>query len=195
MSPHASGRTRAATGSREAARAHRRARGEPEPTEDPDDERREDQGADEPRLDEERNVERVGPEVRPAGDELVVHGEVVQAQPEQRVRGEHVGDEVVDDEMRRCPARHRCRRASAGRSRRSPRVGRRTRGRGARPRRGGRESAPRGACAGTARRARASRTARPSKPLRDSVASSTRRRKPSSTASGQRSRCPRSSRR
>ena len=64
-------------------------------------EHHEDEEADEPRLDDQRDVERVRPPVRLPGDELVVDGEVVQPEPEQRVRVEDLRDEVVDREVRR----------------------------------------------------------------------------------------------
>ena len=43
----------------------------------------------------------MGTEVGAAGDELVVDGEVVEAEPEERVRVQDVRDEAVDAEMRR----------------------------------------------------------------------------------------------
>src|SRR5207247_4035846 len=62
--------------------------------------------ADEPGLNQQRDVERVGPPVRLAGDELVVDREVVEAEPEERMHVEHLWDEVVDLEVRgrRTPA-------------------------------------------------------------------------------------------
>ena len=71
------------------------------PAEEVDEERREHERPDEPRLDERGDVERVRPEVRLPRLELVVHGERVEAEPEERVLREHVGDEVVDEEVRR----------------------------------------------------------------------------------------------
>ena len=60
----------------------------------------------------ERDVERVRAPVRLARDLLVVDGEVVQAEAEQRLRGEDVRDEVVDAEvrLRRVAARPHARR-------------------------------------------------------------------------------------
>ena len=74
-----------------------RQRGTPEEV---DEERGEEQRPDEAVLDERRDVERVRPEVRLPGLELVVDRERVQPEPEERVLREHVGDERVDDEVR-----------------------------------------------------------------------------------------------
>src|SRR5204863_7877690 len=60
----------------------------------------EDRGPDEPRLDDQRDVERMRPPVRLPGRELVVDGERVQPEPEQRMRVEDLRDEVVDGEVR-----------------------------------------------------------------------------------------------
>src|SRR5581483_4404335 len=145
-------------------------------------------------LDQERDVERVRPPVRLAGDELVVDGEVVEAEAEQRVAGEHVGDEVVDAEMDR---------------RRAVLVDTRERITCSKKLKRERTTIPTrtsAAASGTSRSREASRrrygsastsrpTPRPRSPLRDSVASSTIRKKASTVASWGRSRCPRGSRR
>ena len=99
--PQASGRARAASGSPTAASARPILRAAPrrrkiQSTKSPEEHRTHD-----PRLDERRNVERVRAEVGPAGDELVVDGEVVQPEAEDRVRRQHVRNEPVDLEVRR----------------------------------------------------------------------------------------------
>ncbi len=71
--------------------------------EEVDEERREDERPDEPGLHERGDVEGVRPEVRLPGLELVVDGERVEAEAEERVLREHVRDEVVDEEVRRGP--------------------------------------------------------------------------------------------
>ena len=71
----------------------------PQPLEEVDEEGDEERRPDDAGLDERRDVERVRAEVRPAGHELVVDGEVVQAEPKERVRREHVRDEAVDVEV------------------------------------------------------------------------------------------------
>ena len=132
---------------------------------------------DEPRLDEQRDVERVRPPVRPAGDELVVDREVVQPEPEQRMEREHVRDEAVDVEVRRARRAARLADGSAGRRRRSPPGAPRSRA-------GTTSTAPSGTSSaretslrryGTA--STSIPTASPSRPLRDSVASSITSRK------------------
>ena len=98
--PHPSGRIargeRVAGGRERPTHAPRQAR----PPEQVDEERGEDERPDEPVLDERGDVERVRAEVRLPGLELVVDGERVQPEPEERVLREHVGDERVDDEVR-----------------------------------------------------------------------------------------------
>src|SRR3954464_2530945 len=64
-------------------------------------ERHEQQRSDQTAFDEQRDVVRVRPPVRLAGDELVVDGEVVVAETEERMQVQHVRDERVDAEVRR----------------------------------------------------------------------------------------------
>ena len=84
--PHASGRTRAASGSPAAVSALPEPPRVAEPLEEPATNTANSAVPTSPVSTSVRDVERVRAEVRPAGDELVVDREVVQAEPEQRVR-------------------------------------------------------------------------------------------------------------
>ena len=128
---------------------------------------------DQPGLDDERDPERVRAPVRLAGDELVVDGEVVQPEAEQRMRVDDLRDEVVDREVRRARGATRLdARAQHDREvvparvedvgeQRPPRL---------RAARAARASA---GTAGTESRARAGRRRARAAPLRESVASRT----------------------
>ena len=71
-----------------------------EAAEDPEEEGGEERRADEAGLDDQRHVVAVRAPVRLAGHELVVDGERVEPEPEERVGVQHVRDEVVDLEVR-----------------------------------------------------------------------------------------------